>query len=380
MNKNQIIYLLGQNNASSEVLKAYISEIGYNELEFFDDYNKALSEIVQKDFEPIVIIDIDEKEDTLSFIKAVRNTTSKLIVLASDYSTDSMVKFLRLGIVDFLQKPILKNKLEQAIIKCNEKKGSIEQDSSRIITIYSNKGGIGKTTIATNLALELTKITRSKVALIDLNLQLGDISTFLNLSPSFDVAYVIKNLIDKKEEVLLNAFEKYKETDLYILSDPAYIEHAEAITSQQIDSLFKKLKKIFSYIIVDVSSSIDANSLKILDKSDYILFTSIVNIPAIRNAQRCLNLFKSRRYDKNKVKIIINRYIENDEITSYDIETALGEKIFWKIPNNFFTIMESINKGLFVSEVNSSSNIANSFKDLAIKISDEIVKEAISSN
>ena len=191
---------------------------------------------------------------------------------------------------------------------------------------------------------------------------------------------MIKNLIDKKEGVLLNAFEKYKETDLYILSDPAYIEHAEAITSQQIDSLFKKLKKIFSYIIVDVSSSIDANSLKILDKSDYILFTSIVNIPAIRNAQRCLNLFKSRRYDKNKVKIIINRYIENDEITSYDIETALGEKIFWKIPNNFFTIMESINKGLFVSEVNSSSNIANSFKDLAIKISDEIVKEAISSN
>ena len=72
-----------------------------------------------------------------------------------------------------------------------------EESASKIITIYSNKGGIGKTTIATNLAIELAKYTKDKVALIDLNLQLGDISTFLNLNPTFDVAYVIKNLINK---------------------------------------------------------------------------------------------------------------------------------------------------------------------------------------
>ena len=134
---------------------------------------------------------------------------------------------------------------------------------------------------------------------------------------------------------------------------------------------------MFSYIIIDMSSNIDPNSLKILDKSDLILFTTIVNIPAIRNAQRCLNLFRSRRYPKDKVKLLINRYIENDEISAEDIENTIGEKIYWKIPNNYFSIMEAINKGIPVSQVNSNSNIANSFRDLASKLSDDIIEQTI---
>ena len=178
--------------------------------------------------------------------------------------------------------------------------------------------------------------------------------------------------------MLIKAFERYNNSNLYILADPNYIEQSESITPQQIEKLFKTLKKVFPYIVVDMSSNIDPNSLKILDKSDWILFTTIVNIPAIRNAQRCLNLFSSRNYPKDRVKIIVNRYMENDEIKIEDIENTLGKKIYWKIPNNYFSIMESINKGIPVSEVSSNSNIANSFRDLASKISDDVVAQTIS--
>ena len=126
-----------------------------------------------------------------------------------------------------------------------------------------------------------------------------------------------------------------------------------------------------------MSSNIDPNTLKILDCSDWILFSTIVNIPAIRNCQRCLNLFKSRHYPDKKVKIILNRYMENDEIKPEDIETTLSEKIYWKIPNNYFSIMEAINKGIPVSKVNSDSNIADNFRELANKISDEIIEKTI---
>ena len=141
--------------------------------------------------------------------------------------------------------------------------------------------------------------------------------------------------------------------------------------------MFNELKKVFSYIVVDMSSNIDENSLKILDLSDLVLFTTIVNVPAIRNAQRCLTLFNSRRYPKDKVKIIVNRYIESDDIKIEDIENTLGEKIYWRIPNNYFTIMEAINKGICVSEINSNSNIANNFRDLAAKISDDIIEKTV---
>ena len=365
------IIVLDSNENSREVLKSYLEELGYGEdLKLFGDFKSAENEFENS---PIVFVDTSLFES----VENIRLLTNKIVITSTDYSTDTIVKAMRSGAREFLPKPIIKTDLKHIMEMLVKPETEQETGSAKIITVYSNKGGIGKTTIATNLAFELANTTHNRVALIDLNLQLGDVSTFLNLNPSFDAAYVIKNLINKKEDTLLKAFEKYKDTKLFILSDPTYIEHSESITPQQIGSLFKALRKIFTYIVVDMSSNIDPNSLKILDCSDIILFTTIVNIPAIRNAQRCLNLFKSRHYPNNKVKVIINRFMENDEITAEDIETTLGEKIYWKIPNNYFSIMESINKGVPVCEVNSNSNIANSFRDFAAKISDDIVEKAI---
>lgn len=379
MEKSSAIYILDNNDNSREILKSYLEELDCEfEIKTFKDYKTGIEEIKKSEIAPIVFVDIsDNQKQTSEILDTIKLFTQKIIITSTDYSTNTIVKAMRMGAKEFLPKPIIKEDLKHAIMIFNKQESLEDEFASKIITVYSNKGGIGKTTIATNLAVEFAKTTRDKVALIDLNLQLGDISTFLNLTPSFDVAYVIKNLIDKKEDTLIKAFEKFKNTSLYILSDPNYIEQSESITPQQIEDLFKALKKVFPYIIVDMSSNIDPNSLKMLDKSDLILFTTIVNIPAIRNAQRCLNLFDSRRYPKGKVKVIINRYMENDEIKIEDIETALGEKIYWKIPNNYFSIMESINKGIPVGEVNSNSNIANSFRDFASKISDDIVEQTV---
>ncbi len=379
MENNFSIIVLDSNDNSREVLKAYLEEFRFDaEIKLFSDYREGLKEIKESTAKPVVFIDITNcDEKYFEIIEEVKLFTSKIVVTSSDYSTNSIVRAMRLGAKEFLPKPVLKDDLKRIIGVFIQRGEEQDDTSSKIITVYSNKGGIGKTTIAVNLALELAKVTKDKVALVDLNLQLGDISTFLNLNPPFDVSYVIKNLIDKKDETLLQAFEKYKETSMYVLADPSYIEQSESITPNQISDLFKALKKVFPYIIVDMSSNIDPNSLKILDLSDWIMFTTIVNIPAIRNSQRCLNLFKSRRYPDNKVKIIINRYMENDEIKIEDIETTLGDKVYWKIPNNYFSIMDSINKGVTVSEINPNSNIANSFRELASKVSDDIVEMTI---
>lgn len=373
-------FILDKNENSREVLKSYLEELDFeSDVTTFENYKEALEKIKSAEKPTVVFVDISDTDyDEKRIIEAIKLFTSQIVITSSDYSTNTIVKAMRLGAKEFLPKPIIKEDLKLIIEKLKCPNYDTNDNNSRIITIYSNKGGIGKTTVATNLAVELAKTTRDKVALIDLNLQLGDISTFLNINPTFDVGYVINNLIAKKEEALMNAFEHYEGTSLYVLSDPAYIEQAESIIPQQLEDLLNALKKLFSYIVIDMSSNIDEISLKILDKSDIILFTTIVNIPAIRNAQRCLNLFKSRRYPADKIKLIINRYMENDEITLEDIESTLAEKIYWKVPNNYFSIMEAINRGVSVGEINANSNIANSFRELATKISDEIVRKTLS--
>ena len=377
MQNKPVVIVLDKNENSRKVLMSFLQDFDLIEnIEVYEDYDRGFENIKKQNGEAIVIVDITDI-DSDEFIEKVRLHASKLIITSTDYSTNTIVKALRMGAKEFLPKPIIKNDLLRTISSLINNDYSEVYSQSKIITVYSNKGGIGKTTLAINLAKELEKVTKCKVALIDLNLQLGDVSTFLNLNPTFDVSYVIKNFINKDEEIFLKAFERYKDSLLYILSDPTYIEQAESISPQDITKLFNELKKVFFFLLVDMSSNIDENSLKILDLSDLVLFTTIVNVPAIRNAQRCLTLFNSRRYPKDKVKIIVNRYIESDDIKIEDIENTLGEKIYWRIPNNYFTIMEAINKGICVSEINSNSNIANNFRDLAAKISDDIIEKTV---
>ena len=376
--QNSTVFVLDRNENSREIIKSFIENLDFvSEVKLYGDYNKGYEGIKLAE-NPLVILDISEDFAGLDEIAGkLKLVTSKIIITSVNYSTNTIIKALRLGAKEFLPKPVLREDLVRVLSMLASISPENEVSQSKIITVYSNKGGIGKTTIAVNLAAELAKVTKDKVALVDLNLQLGDISTFLNLNPPFDVNYVIRRLIDKEENILIKGFEKYKDLSLYVLSDPSYIEQSESITTQQITTLFSALKKVFPYIVVDMSSNIDPISLKILDSSDWIMFTTIVNIPAIRNAQRCLNLFRSRKYPSNKVKIVINRYMENDEIKIEDIENTLGESVYWKIPNNYFTIMEAINKGVSISEVNAESNIGNSFRDFAAKVSDDIIEQSV---
>ena len=331
MQNKPVVIVLDKNENSRNIISSYLEDLDLIEgIQLFEDYSKGLEFVKQVKDNAIVILDITEVNSD-EFIEEIRLHISKLIITSADYSTNTIVKALRMGAKEFLPKPVIKNELVRVIEAIAQIEYSEISSQSKIISVYSNKGGIGKTSIAINLAKELEKVTKCKVALVDLNLQLGDVSTFLNLNPTFDVSYVIKNFINKDEDIFIKAFERYKDSSLYILSDPTYIEQAESISPQDIIKLFEALKKVFSYIVIDMSSNIDENSLKILDLSDLVLFTTIVNIPAIRNAQRCLTLFKSRHYPKDKVKVIVNRYMDGDEIKIEDVENTLDEKIYWKI-------------------------------------------------
>ncbi|MCQ2789388.1 MAG: AAA family ATPase [bacterium] len=378
---NQVPTVLVDLDAQSkEVEKLYLNEIP--EIQLIGDLSDTVQaySYILENRPALLIIDISQKTelalDIISKISA-NHKTCKIVVTSSEYSTDTVIKAMRAGAREFIAKPLIKdefiNSINKIIVQLSS--GGNENKKCRVITAFSNKGGIGKTSIAANLALELANMTKEKVALIDLNLQLGDITTFLDINPSFDISYVIQNLERIDETFLLSTLEKFKDTSLYVLADPPYLEQAEDITAEQISTLFDVLKSTFSYIVVDTSANFDGKTITALDKSDLILLISNVNLPAIRNCQRCLDLFERLGYEAEKTKIVLNRYMENEEIKVEDVEEVLNKKIYWKIPNNYFTIMSAINKGIPVCEINPESNISQSYRELAALLSDNIYKQ-----
>lgn len=366
--------------STKEVLKLFVSE--FDNLETIDDFNNysdIFNILASSKGKSLLIVDLStNKIKNLDFILQVTKECKncKVLALSDNPSVELIIEVMRAGAKEFVPVPIIKNEFFETIKKLvTEMNEPVKKNKCKIISVFSNKGGIGKTSLATNLALELAKITKENIALIDLNFQMGDITTFLDLKPSFNISYMLENLDKINETFLLSTLERYKSTSLYVLADPPYFKQADNIQPRQITRLFDTLKETFSYIIVDAEASFDGKNIAALDNSDLIMLVTVANLPALRNTQRCLELFEKLGYDKEKIKIVVNRYMENDEIKEVDIEKVLSKDIYWKIPNNYFAIMSAINKGIPVSDVNDTTNVSQSYKKLAQQISDNLYRQ-----
>lgn len=367
--------ILSEENRLKELLALYLNE--YGGFELLDGFcgNSEIYNTLSSLQKSLLIAEIKD-EGQIGFIaeiaEACRNC--KILVISENPTVDFIVKVMRAGAKEVITSPIIKTEFFDVLKRVSEQlSGEFQKiNKCRMMTVFSNKGGIGKTSVALNLALELAKTTKENVALIDLNFQLGDITTFMDLKPSFNISYMLKNPDKINKDFLLNTLEKYKNTSLYVLADPPYFKQADDISSKQVVKLFEVLKESFSYIVVDTDSTFDEKTIAALDNSDLLFLVTCINLPALRNCQRCLDLFDKLGYSEDKVQILVNRYMENDEIKAEDAEKVLNKEIYWKIPNNYFTMMAAINKGVPVSEINASSNVAQSYKELAIHVSDSI--------
>ena len=366
------IVIFEKEEQTKEVILGYLSDNENIQVDkVFNDYQDGIK-YIRENPPKMVLFSIDSDKSTcLKMIKRISDFGINVIALSEDYTTSNIIQVLRSGARDFVSKPVIKKDLDIAIIKCSQDEVKTIK-KSQIITVYSNKGGVGKTAIATNLGIELARLTREKVALVDLNLPMGDITTFLDLIPTIDISDIVNGAKDDVKSFMLDACRQYKNSGMFVLAEPPSMEQNRSLSTAQIVKLFDMLRETFSYVVVDMGTTVDKLNMSILENSDIILLVTIVNLPLIRNCQRCIDLFEHLNFPQSKVKVLVNRYLENDEITIEDVEKTLKKTVFWKVPNNYFTMMSSINKGIPVSEINEKSNITESFSGLASKLTDEI--------
>lgn len=382
MGENINVVIIDREENSRNIIKSYLLDIEKIETvsEFFD--LELGCDFVLGAPRSIVLIDISENpEKSLNVIKNIKEIKkdSVIVALSNKASTDTIIKAMRAGAKEFITKPIMKTEFIEVLNRIKDDIGSFEPvESCKIISTFSNKGGIGKTSIAVNLAVELAQLSKEKVALIDLNLQLGDVATFLDMTPAFAMDYISNNIQNLDESQLLKTLSRYKNTSLYVIADPLNLDKSKEITSEQIKNILETLKKTFSYIVIDIGTNIDSKTITALDMSDLILLIAIVNLPAIRSTQRCMDLFEKLGYSKEKVKLILNRYMENEDIKTTDIEDVVKQKVYWKIPNNYLTMMSAINKGVPVNEINQEANISQNYMEFASRLSDYLITQKLS--
>jgi len=319
-----------------------------------------------KSMEPdIIVVDLSpDKEQGILTIEKIIEISKRSHIFVSGDSTDAdtILRSMRAGAKEFLSKPVESKTLFTAIERVSKVHAVVSQDRKRygkLFTFFSAKGGTGSTVISTNFAVSLAEQTKKPVILVDLDLQLGEVSLFLGLKPAFNIVDIADN-IHRMDNALLKGFVKKHASGLDVLAAPDSLEKVESVGASQVGQILQYLKNSYEYVVVDTSNSFDDQTVAALDQSSTIFLISNTDLPSLRNAQRCLSIFERMGYKKEKIRLLINRYQKSLEIRSKDIEETLNFPVYWFFPNDWPTIINSVNSGVPLSTVNHSE-IAGSF-------------------
>jgi len=329
-------------------------------------------ELVHKKRPMVVIMEVGE--DINLAIERIGQLSSRfpqvsIFATATDKSSDTILKIMRAGATEYLLRPVANTDLTFALQKHGRLwlvKPSEDEAGGRIITVFSPKGGAGVTTIAINLATNIHDMTDKPTVLVDLDLNAGDVTTFLNMKPSYTITDVTMNISRLDRNFLQGVIAKH-ESGISVLAEPQKIEEGVSISSSEIKKVLSLLKSMFKYIIID-AETISERTTTAIEMSDMVLLAFFMSLPSIKNMQRHLRYFDRINLGRDRVKLIANRYLKKSDITIQDTEKALNYPIFFTLPNDYDTTMTCLNKGVPINEGAPRSQLNISMKDLAKSI------------
>jgi len=297
-----------------------------------------------------------------------------VLLLCEDLDMDIVEKAMRAGIRKVLpwpcdQKTLIENiKLLSSVEKMrslNSKQQRVTWQS-KVITVFGTKGGIGKTTIAINLAVALSRGGK-KVALVDLDLQFGDCGVFLDLEPKDSIA----ELVQEKNTFDIDSIKSYMvlhSSGVSVLCAPKSPEYADVVTGEHVEKIINTMRPYFDYVIIDTAPSYSDCSIAAIENSNSVLFVISLDISTLRNAKISADVFETLN-QKDKMSVVVNRDHESG-ISLKDAEKVLGCKMFMRIHSDWKTAISALNKGVPVVIDAPRSQIGQQFLQLAKLVND----------
>ncbi len=348
--------------------------------------------LAKKERPNAILMDINMPEmDGITATEIISNTVpeSPIIMMSVQGEQDYLRRSMLAGAREFLVKPFSADELVNAIRHVHELEkvkrarytttptggapaavaGGGGADRGKVFTFFSPKGGVGRTTIATNLAVALHQSTGKPVALVDGSLPFGDIGVILNMNPK---AKTMADLVGSFETADADVIETVlvpHSSGVKVLLAPPTPESAELITGENMKHILNTLRERYAFIVVDTWPSFQEVVLAMMDTADVVLTPMTLEITSLKNVRVFLEITEKLGYSDEKVQIIANRNDSSGGIKATDIEASLGRKIPHTVVSDGRTLVLAVNRGVPFVISHKDSPVAKDIFTLASKLS-----------
>ncbi len=315
---------------------------------------------------------------------------AQIVILSVQNDPNYMRRAMLAGARDFLAKPPTVDELTSAVRRAGKMahserekmaavsgsarggdtrglSGAALMELGKVVVLYSPKGGTGCTTLATNLAVTLHNPDTPTV-IVDGNLQFGDVAVFLNEQPRNTVLDLAPRADEIEPEVVNEVLLTHNASGVKVLAAPPRPEYAEQVTPEQFGKILRYLRRMFSYVIVDTSSTLTDAVLSALDEMDVMVLITTQDIPSIKSARIFLDLIDVMKIDRRRVLLVMNRFDRRINITPERVGENFKHAVSAVIPLELSVVVPSVNRGVPFMLKDKSRQVAQRVLALAGEI------------
>lgn len=242
--------------------------------------------------------------------------------------------------------------------------GCSQAGKGEVFTIFSLKGGAGVTTIAMNLADQIRFLTGEKVLLLDLNLFLGDMTSYLDMAPLFTPYDLIREHERMDQELLFSSLFCHA-GGVHILTTPEEINDAESVTGREVVDMISLLQQQFDYVVVDAPHDFSERTLKLMTMTDRLMILAQQNVPSAKSVQKVISFLDEIDFKRAQADIILNRFVKKSAFRAADLTRVLGRPISYLVENNYQLLVRAANKGEMLQKYAPGSTICQQIRKMA---------------
>lgn len=307
-----------------------------------------------------------------------------VILVENQLLEDTMYKAIFVGAKDVIISPFSSSKLVDSIYRSYQlvkEKETVHRDTptparkrrgskGSVITVFSTKGGVGKTFISTNLAVALAQNSDKRVCLVDLDLDFGNTVLALNLVPRFTILDIIDDIRNIDQDVIESYLIPH-ESGIKVLPANAKPQINEFVSADHIDIILRALQGAFDYVVVDMPARFYEPVNPAFQAADLLLMVTTPEISTLRNIKASILTLHELNFPKNKIKVLLNRADSSSQIKNKDVESTLGQDLYASIDADYKLATLSLNSGVPIVISKPRSAVGKSFGALAKKIVSE---------